>query len=231
MDQNRSKEKESASQVENPQNKALATTTGVDCSDSSPDQSVSQNASAEQISRDVCHRIHRLRQDRGWSLDALSGRSGVSRSMLSQIERQQANPTLAVTVKIANAFGISITELIRQMDPPPKIRVIPGNSRSHIYRSDESCVLRTLFPSEQERGVEFYELKINPGGSLDSAAHFHGTQEILTVQKGKIKVHSAGENAELGKGDSASYNADVLHKISNIGNSQAICYLVVVYQS
>lgn len=187
--------------------------------------------SAEQISKEVCQKIHQLRQDRGWSLDTLSGRSGVSRSMLSQIERQQANPTLAITVKIANAFGISIAELIQQIDPPPKIRVLPGNLPAHIYRSDDQCSLRTLSPSEQERGVEFYELVISPGGCLDSAAHINGTCELLTVQKGKIRVHSGGENAELGKGDSASYNADVLHKISNIGSSQAICYLVVVYQS
>src|SRR6476660_1192011 len=67
---------------------------------------------AEAISRHLGARVKQLRAQRDWSLESLAGASGVSRSMLSEIEREQANPTLAVTLRIAQAFGMSLSELI-----------------------------------------------------------------------------------------------------------------------
>ncbi len=187
-------------------------------------------ASAEDVSRHVCTRIHDLRRQRGWSLDVLSQLSGVSRSMLSQIERNQANPTLAVTVKIASALGLSVAELVEQAPTVHNIEVIRAEDRSHIFRSDENCSIRTLSPLHLEKDVEFYEVLINPGGSLRSAAHFEGTREFLTVQKGKVTVVSDTETTELNRGDSASYRADVTHEIANSSRTDALVFLVVIYQ-
>jgi len=195
-----------------------------------PADSEAGSHSAEDVSRHVCRRIHKLRQERGWSLDVLSRASGVSRSMLSQIERGQANPTLAVTVKIASALGMSMAELIEQAAPAQTIEIIRAEDRSHIFKSDGNCSIRTLSPLHLEKDVEFYEVMLNPGGALRSAAHFEGTREFLTVQKGKISVTSDSETVELGKGDSASYRADVPHEIRNCLKSDALVFLVVIYQ-
>jgi len=186
--------------------------------------------SAEDVSRHVCRRIHQLRRDRGWSLDVLSRASGVSRSMLSQIEREQANPTLAVTVKIAGALGMSMAELVEQAAAAPGIEVIRADDRSHIFRSDQNCSIRTLSPLHLEKDVEFYEVLLNPGGILRSAPHFEGTREFLTVQKGKVVVVSDSETTELNRADSASYRADVPHEIRNPGKAEALVFLVVIYQ-
>jgi transcriptional regulator with XRE-family HTH domain len=186
--------------------------------------------SADDVSRHVCQRIHQLRQERGWSLDVLSRASGVSRSMLSQIEREQANPTLAVTVRIAGALGISMAELVEQASVVPAIEVIRADDRSHIFRSDQNCSIRTLSPLHLEKDVEFYEVLLNPGGILRSAPHFEGTREFLTVQKGKVVVVSENESTELNRADSASYRADVPHEIRNPGKSEALVFLVVIYQ-
>ena len=186
--------------------------------------------SADDVSRHVCQRIHQLRQERGWSLDVLSRASGVSRSMLSQIEREQANPTLAVTVRIAGALGISMAELVEQASVVPAIEVIRADDRSHIFRSDQNCSIRTLSPLHLEKDVEFYEVLLNPGGILRSAQHFEGTREFLTVQKGKVVVVSENESTELNRADSASYRADVPHEIRNPGKSEALVFLIVIYQ-
>ncbi len=186
--------------------------------------------SAEDVSRHVCRRIRDLRRKRGWSLVVLSQLSGVSRSMLSQIEREQANPTLAVTVRIAAALGMSMADLVEQMSPVRNIEVIRSDDRSHIFRSDENCSIRTLSPLDLEKDVEFYEVMLRPGGILRSAAHFVGTREFLTVQKGRVKVVSDAEKTELNRGDSASYRADVTHEIENPGRSDALVFLVVIYQ-
>jgi len=197
--------------------------------ESSADDQVSA-ASAEEVSRHVCRRIHQLRQDRGWSLDVLSRASGVSRSMLSQIERELANPTLAVTVRIASALGLSMAELVDQASPAPGIEVIRADDRSHIFRSDQNCSIRTLSPLHLEKDVEFYEVLLQPGGALRSAAHFEGTREFLTVQKGRVTVVSGDETTELNRSDSASYLADVPHEIRNSSRAAAQVFLVVIYQ-
>ena len=197
--------------------------------ESSADDQVSA-ASAEEVSRHVCRRIHQLRQDRGWSLDVLSRASGVSRSMLSQIERELANPTLAVTVRIASALGLSMAELVDQASPAPGIEVIRADDRSHIFRSDQNCSIRTLSPLHLEKDVEFYEVLLQPGGALRSAAHFEGTREFLTVQKGRVTVVSGDETTELNRSDSASYRADVPHEIRNSSRAAAQVFLVVIYQ-
>lgn len=186
--------------------------------------------SAEDISRMACRRIRELRTESGWSLEVLSKASGVSRSMLSQIEREQANPTLAVTLKIASAFGLSVAELVQQEDLAPAIRIIRADDRSHLYRDDDDCTIRTLSPLNLEKDVEFYELKLKPGGRLSSSAHFQGTREFLTIQKGAVELTSAGETELLHKNDSASYKADVQHEIANTGRSEALVFLVVIYQ-
>ncbi|MEY3459495.1 MAG: HTH-type transcriptional regulator SinR [Planctomycetota bacterium] len=195
-----------------------------------PSDSPSSGSSAEAVSRHVCRRIHQLRQERGWSLDVLSRASGVSRSMLSQIEREQANPTLAVTVRIASALGLSMAELVDQASPAPGIEVIRADDRQHIFRSDQNCSIRTLSPLHLEKDVEFYEVLLQPSGALRSAAHFEGTREFLTVQKGKVAVVSGDESTELNRADSASYRADVPHEIRNLGRSEALVFLVVIYQ-
>ena len=185
---------------------------------------------AEDVSRQVCRRIRELRGEREWSLDVLSRASGVSRSMLSQIEREQANPTLAVTVKIAAALGLSVADLLEQSPVGHNIDVIRADDESHIFRTDEHCTIRTLSPLQLEKDVEFYELTLKPGRSLQSAAHFEGTREFLTVQKGKVQVVSDQDETELNRGDSAGYRADVPHEIRNVGRAAAVVFLVVIYR-
>ncbi len=186
--------------------------------------------SADQISQQLCHRVKELRAAKGWSLEALSTACGVSRSMLSQVERNETNPTLAVAVRIAQAFGMSLGELIESPENTPSIHVIRADDRQYHYRSDETCRLRTLSPLHLEKDVEFYELELKPGGVLRSSAHFEGTREFVTVQQGKLRITSGDDVVEVSKGDSASFRADVAHCLENAGRADAIAFLVVIYQ-
>jgi len=93
-------------------------------------------APADPVGAHLCKRLKQLRAERGWSLDALASASGVSRSMLSQIERAKANPTLAVAFRIAGAFGMSLGELVESPDATSSVSVIRVNDRAYHYRSD-----------------------------------------------------------------------------------------------
>jgi transcriptional regulator with XRE-family HTH domain len=184
----------------------------------------------EAMTRRLGARVKHLRSARGWSLEALANASGVSRSMLSQIEREQANPTLAVTLRISRAFGIGLSELLEVPGATSAVTVIRANDHTYDYRSDKDCRIRTLSPLNLEKDVEFYEIWLQPGGALRSSPHFEGTREFLTVQRGKVRVESAADVEDLDAGDSASYRADVSHAIINLGKTDAVVFLIVIYR-
>jgi len=178
----------------------------------------------------LCDRVRELRKKKGWTLEQLSAACGVSRSMLSEVENGRANPTVAVAYRIAQAFGMSLGDLVDAPTSTPRIDVIRAGDRTYHYRSDRDCRIRTLSPLHLEKSVEFYELVLRPGGILRSAPHFAGARELLTVRSGAVRVRSNGDIEELREGDSAHYPADVGHAIENAGSGEAVCYLVVTYE-
>ena len=185
---------------------------------------------AEMINENLGRRVKKLRSDRGWSLEELAVASGVSRSMLSEVERERANPTLSVTYRIAQAFGLTLHDLIETAQTASSVQVVRATERAQIFRADKQCQIRTLSPLNLEKDVEFYEVTLKPNGALRSQPHFEGTREFLTVEEGRVRLESADENDELGKGDSATYRADVPHNIINVSNGDAVVFLVVIYR-
>jgi transcriptional regulator with XRE-family HTH domain len=184
----------------------------------------------EQAAGHFAARVAELRKARGWSLDALSKACGVSRSMISQIERNAVNPTLAVSLAIARAFGMSLGELVEAPGATSSLFVIRASDRAYHFRSDKQVRIRTLSPLDNEKQVEFYEVQLGPRGALRSAPHFAGTREFLTVRRGRVRVESAGDSELLDAGDSVSYRADVPHAIVNAGRAEAVVFLVDIYR-
>ena len=181
------------------------------------------------LNQQVCQRVKVMRRRKGWTLEQLASLSGVSRSMLSQIERGTCSPTLGVAYRIAQAFQLTLGELVDTATPSSRIDVIRSDDEAYLFRDDAHCRIRTLSPLQLEKEVEFYQLVLKPAGMLSSAAHFQGTREFLTVEKGRVRVTSADIHCELSKGDSAHYAADVPHEIQNIGRGEAILFLVDIY--
>ncbi|WP_432797378.1 helix-turn-helix domain-containing protein [Poriferisphaera sp. WC338] len=186
---------------------------------------------ADPVTQAVCHRIKELRKQHRWTLQQLADASHVSRSMLSQIERGQANPTLAVAYRIAQAFDLPLGQLVDIAMSESHIQIIRGDDPTFLYKSDENMQVRTLSPLNKEKDVEFYEIRLNPGAQMRSASHFEGTTEFLTVLKGAASVHSGEDICTLKKGDSAHYRADVPHMIACGGKSPMQCFLVVTYRA
>jgi len=188
------------------------------------------SSTADAINEDLGRRVKKLRGDRGWSLEELAAASGVSRSMLSEIERERANPTLSVTYRIARAFDLSLQDLIESADSASAIQTIRATERAQIFRKDKQCRIRTLSPLNLEKDAEFYQLRLAPNGALRSQPHVDGTREFLTVEEGVVELHSGNSSETLAKGDSATYRADVSHAIVNTGRREAVLFLVVIYR-
>jgi XRE family transcriptional regulator, regulator of sulfur utilization len=178
----------------------------------------------------VGEQIQRLRNERKMTLDDLSRAAGVSKSMLSEIERDKANPTIAVAWRLTNALGVSLDRLFapsgRDAEP---INVSGPHDIPTLAGSEAKYQLRVWGPIELAGKFEWYELTLQPGGALVSNAHEPHTREHLTVLHGTVEVEAASARRRLKVGETARYVADQPHAIRNAGKSEARALLVVVH--
>ena len=175
--------------------------------------------------------LQRLRLARGLTLEDLSRIAGVSKSMLSQIEREKANPTIAITWRLANALGVEIGDLlsseVRQAD---LVKVVESHEIPTLPGAHAGYSLRILGPMDLAGKFEWYELTLAPGGELASQAHDPGTQEHLTVINGTIELEVGPEKRKIKHGATARYPADQPHVIRNAAKTEAKALLVVFHR-
>jgi transcriptional regulator with XRE-family HTH domain len=172
--------------------------------------------------------LRRLRTRRGLSLERLAQISGVSRAMLGQIELGQSAPTINVLWKIARALEVTFSALISARTQSGAL-VLRSQESKILTSKDRSFSSRALFPFDEPRRVEFYELKLSAGSVEDADAHPPGTSENLVVTAGTVEIDVAGDTHKLETGDSILFEADSPHAYRNVGKSDAIMYLVMTY--
>lgn len=175
--------------------------------------------------------LQRLRLARGLTLEDLSRIAGVSKSMLSQIEREKANPTIAITWRLANALGVQIGELLSsEVRSAEVIRLVESHEIPTLPGAHAGYSLRILGPMELAGKYEWYELTLQPGGELASQAHDPGTSEHLTIIAGTIELEVGSEKKKVKHGATARYPADQDHVIRNAGKTEAKALMVVVHR-
>jgi transcriptional regulator with XRE-family HTH domain len=176
----------------------------------------------------VGRNLRRLRTQRGLSLERLAKASGVSRAMLGQIELGQSAPTINVIWKIARALGIPFSALI-STTAQSGTRLLRVQQSKRLSSHDGSFVSRALFPFDEPRRVEFYELRLAAGAVEEADAHPPGTMENLVVTTGTVEIDRGEERHTLQQGDAILFEADVAHVYRNTGHADAIMYLVMTY--
>lgn len=176
----------------------------------------------------VGQNLKRLRAERGLSLEKLAQASGVSRAMLGQVELGQSAPTINVLWKIARALEVPFSAMISSSSQGG-IKVLREKAARRLLSSDGSFVSRALFPIDQPRRVEFYELRLTPHGEERAEAHAPGTVENLVVARGAVEIQSKGESHRLQTGDAILFEADAPHVYRNTGAAEAVMYLVMTY--
>jgi len=172
--------------------------------------------------------LRRLRVRRGLSLERLAALSGVSRAMLSQVELGRSTPTINVVWRIARALDLPFSALIAARSAPG-VRVLRQEEAKVLASHDGSFTSRALFPFDEPRRVEFYQLRLEPRSEERAEPHPPGTYENLVVASGGIEIDIAGERAVLGAGDTIVFQADVPHAYVNPTGSPAVMYLVMTY--
>jgi transcriptional regulator with XRE-family HTH domain len=172
--------------------------------------------------------LRRLRVKRGLSLERLAKLSGVSRAMLGQVELGQSTPTINVLWKIARALDVPFSSLITHRSAP-STSVLRANKAKILTSHDGSFSSRALFPFDEPRKVEFYELRLGPLSVETAEPHPPGTAENLVVTRGALEMCIGPERHLLGTGDAITFQADVPHAYKNPGDTETIMYLVMTY--
>jgi transcriptional regulator with XRE-family HTH domain len=185
-------------------------------------------AAAGDLAPVVGENLRRLRVRRGWSLEKLAQQVGVSRAMLGQIELGQSAPTINVLWKIAHGLGVTFSALITAHSQAGTLVLRAGDAKLLTNR-ERQFTSRALFPVDEPRRVEFYELRL-AGGAVEKAdAHSPGTVENLVVTEGAVEIEAAGKRHVLDTGDAILFEADAPHVYRNRGREEAVMYLVMTY--
>lgn len=166
--------------------------------------------------------IQRLRNSRKLTLNVLSERSGVSKAMLSQIESDKVNPTVATVWKIARGLNVELNDLLDAQGEPKRVFSInpAGDEGPKLETRDKGVTIKILSPMHMVEELEMYLLSFDANSKLESEPHYPGTQEYLTVVKGSVEVKVGDNTAELRKGDFIVYHCDIEHSIANLSPSQ-----------
>ena len=174
--------------------------------------------------------IASIRKSKQLSLEELSKRSGVSKGMLSQIEQEKVNPTVAVVWKISYGLDVPFQQLLDTGESKQLFNLLHKNEAVILEKDDGRCIIRILSPLYLAEKLEVYTLLIKKGGSLESEAHIEGAEEFVSVLNGKISVEVKAKKAVLTEGDSIHYQADLKHTIRNLNDGNSDLYMVVKYK-
>ena len=172
--------------------------------------------------------VRKLRRSRNLTLEDLAAGSGVSKSMLSQIERNKTNPTLATVWRLCECLGVSVDAMFGREEKPPVFDVLAGHATPSIRSADGKFELRILGPLDLGGLVEWYEVRAEPGAVLASEPHDPGTTEHLSVLDGVLAIEAGGEKRDVGADETVRYRADQSHAIRNDTEMPARALLVVM---
>jgi len=172
-------------------------------------------------------RLRALRRERGLTLEVLAGRSGVSRAMISKLERGEKNPTLVVAAKLAEGLEVSLSQLVG-VEERREVVVVPREQRMVMRDPGTGFERQLLSPSFGGRGIEFLR-NVVPGGSSSGEfpPHRRGAEEYVVVERGRLRAIIGGEDYLLDEGDALYFEADVPHRFDNAGEGECSYYLVI----
>ncbi|MFJ9341795.1 helix-turn-helix domain-containing protein [Streptomyces sp. NPDC101733] len=170
----------------------------------------------EQLTQALARNLKRWRGERGFTLDALAARAGVSRGMIIQIEQARTNPSVGTTVKLADALGVSITTLLDH-DRTPRVRVVGPGEGVRMWSGAQGGWARMLLGDDRRGPVEMWIYRLEPGEGAASDPHPTGTFEMLHVTSGELTLVHGDERYVVPAGGAVSFEADAAHAYRNEG--------------
>ncbi|MDY3919355.1 MAG: XRE family transcriptional regulator [Candidatus Limivivens sp.] len=182
----------------------------------------------ENLNEIISANLKRIRRERNLTLDEMAGLTGVSRSMLGQIERGESSPSVGTLWKVAVGLKISFTALMKEEQR--EARIIDNKALQALTNGDERFRLYTVFPFEPGRNFEILYIEMDPGVRSESMPHETGTEEFTLVYEGELILEADGKTYAVQEGQSIHYKADVPHAYGNQGKKMVRLCMVIYYQ-
>jgi XRE family transcriptional regulator, regulator of sulfur utilization len=172
--------------------------------------------------------IQRLRKAYNMSLGELSEQSGVAKSIISQIERNETNPTLSTVYRLSRALDTSIDEVLKVDSGTVFLEHQVKSAIPILESQDGLCRLAIIGPLNLIDLTQWYDFHAKPNGLLESDPHPPGTVEHLYLLKGEVEI-TVGEEVKVAKtGEAIRYRGDLPHKIRNLGTVDAHANMVLM---
>ncbi|MFI9831282.1 MAG: helix-turn-helix transcriptional regulator [Streptomyces sp.] len=178
------------------------------------------------LTQSLARNVKRWRTERGFTLDVLAARAGVSRGMLIQIEQARTNPSIGTVVKIGDALGVSVTTLL-DYEQGPKVRIVPPEQVVRLWHTDAGSYSRLLAGTEAPGPLEMWEWRLMPGESSSSDPHPVGTVEIGHVTAGELSLTVDGAEHRVPAGSSVTFDANAAHTYGNQGTEPTVFVLAI----
>ncbi|WP_327586810.1 XRE family transcriptional regulator [Nonomuraea sp. NBC_00507] len=170
--------------------------------------------SVDDMAQVIASNVRAARQDRGWTLDQMAKRCGVSRRVLVHIEQGQANPNIATLLRISDALGIGLPHLVA-LPELPKPRVVRAGDGPRLWQGSHGGHAHLVAGSGPPNVLELWDWTLFPGETHSSEAHTAGTIEHLLVISGEVHLHVADHETRLLPGDAVSFHGDQTHCYAN----------------
>jgi transcriptional regulator with XRE-family HTH domain len=179
------------------------------------DKAKALEAGAVAASGQLGKTVQRLRKAYNLSLSELSEQSGVAKSIISQIERNETNPTLATIWRLAQALDVSIERVLQAAEDEPFVEKSSKGDTPMLVSDDGRCRLAIIGWIKTVDWLQWYDFQAEPGGMLESDAHQRGSIECLSVIEGELDVEVAGSIERAKAGETLRYRCDRPHTIRN----------------
>lgn len=157
------------------------------------------------VERRIASRLKALRGERGWSLEALAKRSGISRATLSRLENAEVSPTTAVLGKLCAVFGLTLSRLMLQVEEGFPALLRPAE-QPLWHDPSAGFTRRSLSPPAQPLAGEVLECSLDAGASISyEAPPRPGLEHHLALREGRLRLTLDGETYDLSAGDCLRY--------------------------
>jgi len=179
----------------------------------------------DQLAAEIAARVRARRARRGWTLDELAARSGVSRRLIVQLEQADANPSLATLLKLAAALGVTLTELLTTHPHERPAALVSRHDAMTLWSTAAGSAARLLV---SHGALELWTWTLQPGDRRASQPHRPGSVELLTVHRGTVRLEVGDHHLEIPTGDSAWFDATHPHAYENPAATAASFTLAVL---
>ncbi len=188
---------------------------------------MAEAAEPADISGALARTVAALRAERGWSLDALAGRSGVSKGVLVAVEQGRSNPNLATLARIGDAFGVPVTRLLEGAEESA-IRISGRDEARVLWTGPAGGTGTIIAATPPPWAAELWRWQLEPGERFGGESHAPGLRELTVVESGELTLTVAGRSYRLGAGEGARFPGDLPHGYANEGSERVVLTMVCV---